>query len=218
VVGGCDWKGTLRVLVFIFGVMTVRRKLPDDFGVYFVTFTCYNWLPLFADADGYDLVYKWFDFLKAHGSYVAGYVIMPNHVHAVIAFCNNGQSINTRVGNGKRFMAYGIVERLRERGDVKTLALLRAGVNATDRAKGKLHEVFEPSFDCKECVTERMLVEKMDYIHANPCSGIWRLADCASGYVHSSAGFYEGDSDVAYGGLLHYLELYDVDLSREWKG
>ena len=34
---------------------------------------------------------------------------MPNHLHALIAFRNTGQSINTIVGNGKRFMAYEII-------------------------------------------------------------------------------------------------------------
>jgi hypothetical protein len=29
---------------------------------------------------------------------------MPDHIHALIAFRNTGQSINTIVGNGKRFI------------------------------------------------------------------------------------------------------------------
>ena len=89
--------------------MTVRLQQPFDNGIYFITFTCCNWLPLFEVTQGYHLVYKWFNYLKDNGSYVTGYVIMPNHVHALIAFRSNGQSINTRVGNGKRFLAYGIV-------------------------------------------------------------------------------------------------------------
>lgn len=31
---------------------------------------------------------------------------MPNHIHVLVAFRNTGQSINTTVGNGKKFMAY----------------------------------------------------------------------------------------------------------------
>ena len=37
---------------------------------------------------------------------------MPNHVHALISFKATEQSINTIVGNGKRFIAYEIVKRL----------------------------------------------------------------------------------------------------------
>ncbi len=39
---------------------------------------------------------------------------MPNHAHAVIAFHNTGQTISSIAGNGKRFMAYDIVERLQK--------------------------------------------------------------------------------------------------------
>ena len=44
--------------------MPVKRKRPFDNGHFFITFTCYNWLQLFAITDGYDLVYNWFDTLK----------------------------------------------------------------------------------------------------------------------------------------------------------
>ena len=37
---------------------------------------------------------------------------MPNHVHLLLSFINTKQSINTIVGNGKRFMAYEIIQRL----------------------------------------------------------------------------------------------------------
>ncbi len=56
-------------------------------------------------SDSYDLLYKWFDHLKGKGHKINGYVIMPNHVHVLISFINTNQSINTIVGNGKRFIA-----------------------------------------------------------------------------------------------------------------
>ncbi len=37
---------------------------------------------------------------------------MPNQVHALIGFQNTGKSINKIVGNGKRFIAYEIINRL----------------------------------------------------------------------------------------------------------
>jgi hypothetical protein len=52
----------------------------------------------------YDAVYAWFDALKRLSHYIIGYVIMPSHVHAVIAFSNSGKVINTIVSNGKRFI------------------------------------------------------------------------------------------------------------------
>jgi hypothetical protein len=38
--------------------MPIKRSIPYNEGVYFITFTCYNWLPLIDMVKGYDLVYK----------------------------------------------------------------------------------------------------------------------------------------------------------------
>ena len=57
------------------------------------------------------------------------------------------QSINTIIGNGKRFMSYEIVKRLEKLNRLDLLNQLGSLVNKMDKSRGKLHEVFEPSFD-----------------------------------------------------------------------
>src|SRR5258706_14134752 len=94
--------------------MPVRRNIPETSGIYSITFTCTNWLSLFEIANAYSCVYNWFDVLKKEGHYIIGYTIMPNHLHAVIAFVNRGKSINTIISNGKRFMAYNLVDKLEQ--------------------------------------------------------------------------------------------------------
>lgn len=66
--------------------MPVRKTIAEKDGIYFITITCARWLPLFKTINGYDIVYNWFDHLKQNLHYIIGYVIMPGHVHAVIAF------------------------------------------------------------------------------------------------------------------------------------
>ena len=75
-------------------------------GVYFITFTCFNWFPLIEVTNGYDLVYNFFDVLKENGNDVLGFVIMPNHVHLLLHYTNTKPSLNTIIGNGKRFIGY----------------------------------------------------------------------------------------------------------------
>jgi hypothetical protein len=58
---------------------------------------------------------------------------MPDHVHALIAFKNSGKSINTIVGNGKRFTAYDLGVRLKQEGLNDILESLSGWVNSTDR-------------------------------------------------------------------------------------
>ena len=40
--------------------MSVRHLIPQHEGMYFITFTCYDWLPLFEITNGHNLVYKQF--------------------------------------------------------------------------------------------------------------------------------------------------------------
>ncbi|MDQ3845244.1 MAG: hypothetical protein M3342_14710 [Bacteroidota bacterium] len=56
--GGAD--SALRGLQFLlyFPPMPVKQTFPYNDGLYFITFTCYGWLPLIQLTDGYDLVYK----------------------------------------------------------------------------------------------------------------------------------------------------------------
>ncbi len=196
--------------------MGVRIEIKEHDGMYFITFTCCRWLHLFEITTGYDIVYKWFDNLKSKGHYILGYVIMPNHVHALLAFRNTqGCSINSMVGTGKRFMAYEFVKRLKGQNQDEILKQLSSFVRATDRKRGKLHEVFEPSFDWKNCEGENFIEQKLNYIHENPCKGIWDLAKQSEDYEHSSAKFYITGQQGVYE-VTSYKELEDVDLTQSW--
>jgi hypothetical protein len=44
--------------------MAVKTPIEEAEGIYFITFTCQHWLPLFEITKSYDIVYKWFDYLK----------------------------------------------------------------------------------------------------------------------------------------------------------
>lgn len=88
------------------------HKLITKPGIYFITFTCHEWLSLIDLTKGYDLVYSWFDILVSKGHAITGYVIMPNHLHMLLYFARARQSLNTIVGNGKRFIAYDMIKRM----------------------------------------------------------------------------------------------------------
>jgi len=54
--------------------------------------------------------------------------MMPNHVHALIYFLKTNKPINKIIGDGKRFMAYEIVKRLKETGQSELLVRLQNAV------------------------------------------------------------------------------------------
>lgn len=168
---------------------------------------------LFEVTNGYDAIYKWFDILKARGHYISGYVIMPNHFHGLLAFRNTqGLSINTIIGNGKRFLAYEIIKRLEELNENAILDKLEKSVKKKDVRRGKLHEVFQPSFEWKNCESEKFIEQKLNYIHNNPCADKWNLVENPWDYRHSSAQYYSNGIQGVYE-VLHYHLLNDIDLT-----
>ena len=169
--------------------MALHKKITQP-GIYFITFTCHSWLPLIGLTNGYDLVYKWYEILSNKGHHITGFVIMPNHLHMLLYYSGGEQPLNTVVGNGKRFLAYEIVNRLKAVKQEIVIKKLHRDVGAKDKSRGKKHEVWEDSFDVKECRTEKFIMQKLNYIHNNPCSGKWQLADNPLHYLHSSASFY----------------------------
>lgn len=197
--------------------MPVKRKILVPGGIFFITFTCHKWISLIEFTNGYDLVFKWFDYLCKCGHFINGYAIMPNHLHALIAFRNTGKSINSIIGNGKRFMAYEMVNRLKESGQIMLLNDLVEGVNISDCQRFKKHEVWEDSFDWKECRSLKFILQKLDYIHKNPCKGRWMLAPTPADYVYSSAGFYLRGEQGIYP-VTHYQDILGINLLERFNG
>ena len=193
--------------------MSIRKEITLTEGVFFITFTCYNWIKLFDILHCYDKVYAQFDLLKSEGHYIIGYIIMPNHVHFLIAFRNCGKTINNRIGTIKRFLAYAIVEELEQQNNEEILFILMNGVHKTDKKRGKLHQVFEPSFDVKHCYNEALILQKLNYMHLNPTEGKFLLVNNPCDYIHSSAKFYICDGKGIYD-ILNYELLNDIVLTK----
>jgi REP element-mobilizing transposase RayT len=189
--------------------MPTKQTIPYSFGTFFITFTCYQWLPLIEKVNGYDIIYNWFDVLKSKGHFINGYVIMPNHVHALISFVETDQRINTIIGNGKRFMAYEIVERLKQKDETELLSKLVDGVEDKRKQNNKQHEIWELSFDWKNCRNKEFIKQKLLYIHNNPCSGKWNLCSSPVDYLHSSAKFYLTEEQGIYP-VKNIWEMEDV--------
>jgi REP element-mobilizing transposase RayT len=152
--------------------MAVRTKHEQEHDTWFISFTCFNWIPLFEITQSYDIIYKWIKLIadkyqiKPHA-----FVIMPNHMHIILRTPDAGVNLNKVMSNGKRFMAYELVARLTSANNIIVLNQLSSGCTDREKAKGQLHKAFEPSFDAKPIFTTAFLYQKIDYIHHNPVSG-----------------------------------------------
>ncbi len=185
-------------------VKTLHHQ-PDT--SYFCTFTCNRWMNLFSETDCYSEIYKWFSLMVDIGYQLNGYVIMPNHLHFIIHTPHDSKSLNTRIGNGKRFLAYEIVRRLKQNNHHHILEILSSDVKPNEKKIKKLHQVFIDSFDAREILSEQMMVQKINYMHYNPVSKKWNLAENFIDYLHSSAKFYETGVQGIFN-VTHYKDVW----------
>ena len=147
-----------------------------------------------------------FNILKEEKTDTVAYVIMPNHLHCILHFREANFDLNKIIGNAKRFIAYEIIERLKENKETEILQLLASSVSEREKKKGQLHKVFKDSFDAKPIFSDKFLMQKLDYIHYNPVTGKWQLAKNFVDYEHSSASFYEE------GIVKHFMPVHFRDL------
>jgi REP element-mobilizing transposase RayT len=133
--------------------------------------------------------------------------MMPNHLHLLFLVPDKVLKINKIIANGKRFMAYEIVKRLRKDKKRDILQSLEQGVSFKDKRRNKIHQVFEISSDLKVLLSERFILQKINYIHRNPVSKKWMLINDYRKYKYSSAGFYEGVLDYKGYPVTHYLDV-----------
>ncbi len=164
----------------------VREFVPGR--IYFITYTIFRWIKVFTDEKYFNLMYKWFDIMKNnYGNVIHGYVIMPNHLHLLLYISEYSPNYSKIIQNAKRFQAYDIVDYLKEDNQTEILKIFS---DAAETKKGALHKVFKDRFDCKEMSNAALYREKLNYIHNNPCTPKWRLAEKPEDYKHSSASNY----------------------------
>lgn len=190
--------------------MPRRQNIPFAEGTFFITIVCYNHISIIEIIEGYNIVYKWFDYLKKQGHHINGYVIMPNHIHVLISFINTGHSINKIVGNGKRFMAYEMIKRLQFLKQDVLLKYLSDQVSYKKIERNKKHQIWNLSFDWKECRDYKFLNQKLEYLHDNPCKGKWDLCKAPVDYRHSSAYYYLTSNQGVYV-VNNILEINDIE-------
>tara|TARA_Y100001949_G_C15894710_1_gene289786 strand:+ start:200 stop:766 length:567 start_codon:yes stop_codon:yes gene_type:complete len=181
--------------------MATHQKHLEKECFYFVTFTCYKWLPLIEKSDIYSYIPNWFSNLNRLGCQVCGYVIMPNHIHLLVYVSVDCEGLNFVLSGAKRFLAYEIVKGLQYNNEDELLHQLQAGVKRNEKAKNKLHQVFRLSFDAKLLDSLESINCVLDYIHHNPITGKWSLVSEYTEYQYSSAAFYEDGREDPFGCL-----------------
>lgn len=178
--------------------MAIRHKILVPESIYFVTFTIFRWQKVLIGQPYADLFFKWFDYQREqYGNKIHAYVMMPNHFHGLIYLNKDSPPLPKLIQNGKRFLAYGIVQNLEAEKKFDALKLFSCNADASKNAK---HKIFKDRYDSKIIEDGDLFDQKLNYIHENPCQEHWQLARSPDEYLYSSAhNYYYGKG--AYDGV-----------------
>jgi REP element-mobilizing transposase RayT len=128
---------------------------------------------------------------------IFGFVIMPNHVHLLWKIADG--FIRSEVqGALLSYTAHQFKEHLKSNNPE---ILHYYYVCDADRK----YQFWERDSLVKECWSESFLIQKLDYLHHNPCQPHWKLSPLPEDYSWSSATFYQtGKKNFSF--LTHYKE------------
>ena len=121
---------------------------------------------------------------------------MPNHMHLLWRIAP-GLEREMVQGALLSFTAHAFKKHLKQ-----NPSLLK---NFYVDAKDRNYQFWQREPMVKEVWTERFLLQKLNYIHHNPCQPHWQLAAIPEDYKWSSALFYEKNI-IEHAWLTHYKD------------
>ena len=162
----------------------------------FFTATILNWNHLLLDDRYKDIIISSMKFLVAdERAAIYAFVIMPNHIHLVWKIANDRKKEDVQ----RDFLKYTAQKMKLKLKDEDPDKLKPYYVGAKDRE----YQLWERKPLTSRLPTEEIIVQKINYIHANPIKGKWNLCQEFIDYKYSSASFYY-DLSNEWDFLTHY--------------
>jgi len=171
--------------------------MPDyNYHIEFLTCTILRWQKLLTNDAYKQMIINSVSWLHKEGRCnIYAFVIMPNHIHFLWRI-NNTYARAEVQGALLSYTAHKFKEHLQ---DTNKAILMKHFVGDADRT----FQFWERDSRVKECWNEPFLLQKLNYIHNNPCQPHWNLAALPEEYAWSSAAFYQtGKSSFDW--LEHY--------------
>jgi REP element-mobilizing transposase RayT len=143
--------------------MRDRYKVIDDNGVYFMTSTIIQWIPVFNSTPYFNLIIESFEYcILNKGLNLFAYVIMDNHFHCIVS----GQNISSTMSSLKMFTAKRIIEQAKR--DGKDWILNQFMFYKKRYKKDSSHQVWQEGLHPVLIQNDEMFIQKAEYIHYNP--------------------------------------------------
>ncbi len=167
---------------------------------YFYTATIKDWKHVIFENEFKKIIINSLAFLtQAKLVEVYAFVIMPNHIHLIWQMMQMNKK-ETPVASFMKFTSHHFLKRLRSK---KQEELKDYEVDWVSRA----YNFWQKDSLAIELFSEKVFLQKMNYIHHNPIKEKWRLSKVPEEYKWSSAMFYyTGGKENDFGFLKHYVD------------
>ena len=154
--------------------------------MYYWTATVHKWHQLFTSEKNKRIIIDYLKRLSEDGLItIYAFVLMPNHIH-LIWKQNRLNGKETPFGSFLKFTAHSLL---------RDLKLANCEHKYKVDASNKEYEIWKRDSLAVEIYSKEVAIQKIEYIHANPLTGKWRLAKDDISYYYSSAKFYETGQD-----------------------
>jgi len=162
-----------------------RYKIYEPTHPHFLTCTVLHWLPIFTNQDSVKIIIDSFSHLqKSDNMTIFSYVILENHLHLVAS----SDDISKTMQKFKSYTAYELLKLL-QKNNAMTLLKQFAFHKKAYKTESS-YQLWEEGFHPKLIQSEKMMMEKINYIHQNPVKRGY--VDEAEHWRYSSARDYNG--------------------------
>ncbi|GAB5494893.1 MAG: transposase [Phototrophicaceae bacterium] len=187
--------------------MSNRYKIVDQRGLYFLTLTVEGWVDIFSRKAYRDVLIESLKYCQDHkGLQIYAYVIMTNHLHLVVR--SDGElSLSEIIGQFKSYVATSILKDLPSAAESRKEWLFYLfGYFAKVNKRKSTHQFWKTDNHPIELYSEKVIRQKLDYIHYNPVRAGW--VNFPQHYNYSSASNYlaEGKGILEVSVLDQYYE------------
>ena len=167
--------------------------------IQFFTAVYYDWLSLLKSEECKNIIINALKYrVKTKQVAIGGFVIMPNHIHIIwrIAAGTKREDFQRDL---LKITAKGIIDIL-SRTEPDMIEKITVDL------KGRRLQVWKRNSMSIDLYNERFLLQKLNYIHNNPCQPKWELVTHPHDYLYSSAKYYYNRNDP-FQLLKHYADV-----------
>ena len=142
--------------------MRSSYKVVEENGVYFVTSTIVEWIPIFTHEKYFKIIVDSLNYCKREKDLkIYFYVIMDNHIHLIVKH----PKLSDLMRSLKGFTADKILEELHEDKNKWKLNLFKY---YRKKFKSTNYQVWQEGFHPQLISSNKMLAQKVEYLHYNP--------------------------------------------------